>query len=105
MFAAIEKCSAAVPGYRVVCAKRNCGAGYRACDESQLFGVLAGTHKDDQMFSGLVHKLVENGFQPKVNIYDESKLTVNVYADDWQHSLRAIKTELTNAFVTRASVV
>lgn len=38
---------------------------------------------NDEMFSGLIEKLVEEGRQAKVNIYEDSQKTVDVYSDVW----------------------
>lgn len=38
-------------------------------------------YSNDQMFSDILRKLVEEGGQEKMNIYKEFKQTVNVYKD------------------------
>lgn len=41
-------------------------------------------YSSKEMFSGLVRKLVEEGRQGKMNIYEESQQTMNVYPDGLQ---------------------
>lgn len=47
-------------------------------------------HNNDQKFTGLVKKLVEEKRQAKIIIYEESQKTANVYADGWQFRLDAL---------------
>lgn len=62
-------------------------------------------HSNDQMFDGLVEKLEEEGRQAKVNAYEESKQTANVFVDGWQSRLNAPGKVVTDLFVVPASVV
>lgn len=62
-------------------------------------------HSNDHMFSGVVWKPVEEGRLAKINIYKESKQTVNVYADGRQSRLNALKKVEEEAFVTPTFVV
>lgn len=57
------------------------------------------------MLSGLVKDLVEERRQVKVNIHEESRQTVIVYAGGWQSRLNTLKKVVTNAFVLLASVI
>lgn len=47
-------------------------------------------HSNDQIFKGFVKKAVNEGRQITINIYEESKKTVNVYADGWPACLNAL---------------
>lgn len=38
-------------------------------------------YSNDQIFSGLIKKLVEEGRKTKINFYGKSQNTVHVYAD------------------------
>lgn len=62
-------------------------------------------HNNEQMFSGLVRKLVKEGRQMKTDIYGESQQTVNIYADGWRSRLSALRKMLEETFVTTTSIV
>lgn len=50
-------------------------------------------------------KRVEEKYQVRINIYEQSKERVNVYGGGWQSRLNAFKEVVENAFVTPTSVV
>lgn len=47
-------------------------------------------HSNVRMFSGLVNKLMKERGQVKVNIFEESQMTVNIYVRSWQCRLNAL---------------
>lgn len=53
-------------------------------------------YSNDQRFKSHVKKLVEDGRQARVDIYEESGETVDVYANGWKYFLNALKKTVAN---------
>lgn len=57
------------------------------------------------MFQGLVTTLVEQRRQAKINIFEESETTVDIYAGGWQARLNALSKTLAESFANSSVAV
>lgn len=73
----------------------------KECD--YLMSRMNFTH--NQIFSGLVRKLVEGGRYGKSEIYDKSKQTVDLYTDCWQTRLKDLRKLVVNVLVPETFAV